>query len=53
VSSVLAALLLPAGAGAAAAPHDGSLLYLRPLGGNAPPHGRLFVANADGSGAPG
>ena len=30
---------------------NGRLLYLRPLGGNAPPWGRLFVANADGSGA--
>ena len=30
---------------------NGQLLYLRPLGGNNPPFGRLFVASSDGSGA--
>jgi Tol biopolymer transport system component len=30
---------------------NGQLLYLRPLGGNKPPFGRLFVASSDGSGA--
>ena len=28
---------------------NGQLLYLRPLGGNNPPFGRLFVASSDGS----
>jgi Tol biopolymer transport system component len=38
---------------ASAAPdaRNGQLLYLRPLGGNNPPFGRLFVAAPDGSGA--
>jgi TolB protein len=30
---------------------NGQLLYLRPLGGNEPPFGRLFVAAPDGTGA--
>lgn len=30
---------------------NGQLLYLRPLGGNEPPFGRLFVASPDGTGA--
>ena len=30
---------------------NGQLLYLRPLGGNNPPFGRLFVASPDGTGA--
>ena len=37
-------------AGAAPSARNGSLLYLRPLGGNNPPWGRLFVAAPDGSG---
>ncbi len=38
---------------ASAAPdaRNGQLLYLRPLGGNNPPFGSLFVASSDGSGA--
>jgi TolB protein len=38
---------------AAAGPtvRNGSLLYVRPLGGNAPPWGHLFVSASDGSGA--
>lgn len=30
---------------------NGQLLYLRDLGGNAPPSGRIFLSGADGSGA--
>ena len=44
-------LLFASVAGAAAPARNGALLYLRPLGGNEPPWGRLFVAAADGSGA--
>jgi Tol biopolymer transport system component len=45
--SVFAALA--ASAGAAPLAQNGDLLYLRPLGGNAPPYGRLFVSAPDGS----
>jgi Tol biopolymer transport system component len=44
------ALAVAGGAGAGARFVNGELLYLRPLGGNAPPYGRLFVMRADGSG---
>jgi hypothetical protein len=40
--------------GASAKPspaRPGQLLYLRPLGGNAPPWGRLFASASDGTGA--
>jgi Tol biopolymer transport system component len=54
-AQVVVALSLVLVAAAFAAPassvRNGSLLYLRPLGGNAPPWGRLFLANPDGSGA--
>jgi Tol biopolymer transport system component len=43
--------LLAAAAGAAPAARNGQLLYLRPLGGNAPPWGRLFLASPSGAGA--
>jgi Tol biopolymer transport system component len=43
--------LLAAGASAAPATRNGQLLYLRPLGGNAPPYGRLFLAAPSGAGA--
>jgi TolB protein len=36
---------------AAPAAQNGQLLYLRPLGGNAPPYGRLFLASPSGAGA--
>jgi TolB protein len=36
---------------AAPTAQNGQLLYLRPLGGNAPPYGRLFLASASGAGA--
>ncbi len=38
-------------AGDAATVRNGDLLYIRPLGGNAPPWGRLFVSSPDGSAA--
>jgi len=38
-------------AGDAATVRNGDLLYVRPLGGNAPPWGRLFVSAPDGSAA--
>jgi Tol biopolymer transport system component len=38
-------------ASAAPAARNGQLLYLRPLGGNAPPYGRLFLAAPSGEGA--
>lgn len=47
--SVLA--IVAAAARAEPAARNGQLLYLRPLGGNAPPHGRLFLASANGTGA--
>ena len=47
---LLAVLVLAAGAGAAPTARNGQLLYLRPLGGNAPPNGRLFVSAPDGTG---
>jgi Tol biopolymer transport system component len=43
--------LLVTGAHAGPAARNGRLLYLRPLGGNAPPYGRLFLASATGAGA--
>jgi TolB protein len=49
VLSLLA--VLAAGASAAPTARNGQLLYLRPLGGNAPPWGRLFVASPNGAGA--
>ena len=51
---LLAALLIALASSVASAAPDarnGQLLYLRPLGGNNPPFGRLFVAAPDGSGA--
>lgn len=51
VSGALLSLVLTAAAGAAPPARNGQLLYLRPLGGNAPPYNRLFVAAADGNGA--
>ena len=36
-------------AGASPMARNGQLLYLRPLGGNNPPFGRLFVASPDGT----
>jgi TolB protein len=44
-------LVLASVAGATAPARNGALLYIRPLGGNEPPWGRLFVAAPDGSGA--
>jgi len=44
----LAALF--ASAASAAPARNGHLLYLRPLGGNSPPWGRLFIASPDGRG---
>jgi TolB protein len=38
-------------AGATPSARNGNLLYLRPLGGNEPPWGRLFLAAPNGSGA--
>jgi hypothetical protein len=38
-------------AGAAPAARNGQVLYLRPLGGNAPPWGHFFAASACGAGA--
>jgi TolB protein len=49
VVSLMALLTTSAGAGPEAP--NGQLLYLRPLGGNAPPYGRLFLASANGAGA--
>jgi Tol biopolymer transport system component len=43
--------VLAGASSAAPAAQTGQLLYLRPLGGNAPPHGRLFVASPSGSSA--
>jgi TolB protein len=51
VSVVAAALALAAGAAAHHAVSNGPIGYLRPLGGNEPPYGHLFVMSADGSGA--
>ena len=48
--ALLSAVVVSATAGASS-PRTGDLLYLRALGGNEPPWGRLFVARADGSGA--
>jgi TolB protein len=49
VASIMALLATSASADPEA--RNGQLLYLRPLGGNAPPNGRLFVASAAGVGA--
>lgn len=38
-------------ASAAPSARNGELLYLRPLGGNTPSYGRLFLASASGAGA--
>ena len=43
--------LVVSGAGASPKATNGQLLYLRPLGGNAPPYGRLFLSAANGAGA--
>jgi Tol biopolymer transport system component len=43
--------LLATNASAAPDARNGQLLYLRPLGGNAPPHGHLFLASPSGAGA--
>ena len=43
--------LLATGARASPEAQNGRLLYLRPLGGNAPPWGRLFIALPSGVGA--
>jgi hypothetical protein len=43
--------VLAAAASAAPTARNGQLLYLRPLGGNAPPWGRLFLASLTGAGA--
>jgi TolB protein len=51
VVALVIVLAVNAAAGAAPPARTGDLLYLRPLAGNAPPYGRLFVARADGSGA--
>jgi Tol biopolymer transport system component len=52
---VLALTLLPlfttVGGSAAPPTRNGQLLYMRPLGGNAPPHGRLFLTSPSGEGA--
>ena len=47
----IAAAALAAAAAASGSPTNGHIGYLRPLGGNATPYGRLFVVNPDGSGA--
>src|SRR5689334_16720134 len=49
VCALAAAVAALAGAAQAAAP-NGRIGYLRPLGGNEPPYGHLFVVNPDGSG---
>jgi hypothetical protein len=36
---------------AAPSAQNGHLLYMRPLGGNAPPYGRLFLATSSGAAA--
>jgi TolB protein len=43
--------VVAAGAKGASEARNGRLLYLRPLGGNAPPYGRLFLALPSGAGA--
>jgi Tol biopolymer transport system component len=50
LAASMVALAVP-GATAAPAAQNGQLLYLRPLGGNAPPHGRLFMASPTGASA--
>jgi Tol biopolymer transport system component len=44
-------LVFAAGAAAQGSARNGGIGYLRPLGGNNPPYGHLFVVNPDGSGA--
>jgi TolB protein len=51
VLAALTTLVLAATSSAAPAARNGQLLYLRPLGGNAPPDYRLFVSASDGGGA--
>jgi TolB protein len=51
VSIAAAALLAAAGATAGSRAGNGRIGYLRPLGGNEPPYGRLFAADANGGGA--
>ena len=51
IALVCALLCTSSFAGDAATVRNGDLLYVRPLGGNAPPWGRLFVSPPDGSGA--
>jgi TolB protein len=50
VLGLLIVELLATGASAGPAARNGQLLYLRPLGGNAPPYGRLFLTSATGAG---
>ena len=45
------ALAVAAGAAARGFAANGRIGYLRPLGGNEPPYGHVFVVNPDGSGA--
>jgi hypothetical protein len=47
----LTLVLVAAAAGAPPTARNGQLLYLRPLGGNAPPYNRLFAASPDGGAA--
>jgi pimeloyl-ACP methyl ester carboxylesterase len=47
----LATLVVAAGAAAHGSARNGRIGYLRPLGGNEPPYGHLFVVHPDGSGA--
>jgi Tol biopolymer transport system component len=51
VLALLLVALLGTAARAAPEARNGQLLYLRPLGGNAPPWGRLFLALPNGDGA--
>jgi Tol biopolymer transport system component len=50
LTALLMALLATAAAAGPTA-RNGQLLYMRPLGGNAPPYGRLFLAASSGVGA--
>jgi len=49
LSVVVAALAVSAGASARETATNGRIGYLRPLGGNEPPYGRLFTVDPDGS----
>jgi TolB protein len=51
VACALATALASSAASAQTSARNGRIGYLRPLGGNNPPYGHLFVLNADGSGA--